>query len=144
MENINWLSMVLATLTPMILGFIYYHPKVAGGVWMKSLGITEADIAKNNMVKTMIISIIMAFFLSCFLINFNNSPSQEGVFDTFKHGAFHGLFVGIIVAVPVLVMNGLFELKSLANLTINAVYWVITLAVMGGILDAMNHWPNTM
>ena len=25
MEHVNWLSMVLATLVPMVMGFIYYH-----------------------------------------------------------------------------------------------------------------------
>lgn len=25
---------------------------------------------------------------------------------------------------------------------INVFYWIITLALMGGILDAMNHWQN--
>lgn len=142
MENVNWLSMVIATILPMVVGFIYYNPKVFGNAWMKSLGITEEDIKKQNMAKTYGIALVMSFLLAFFLINFNNAPGQEGEFDTFKHGAFHGLFLGIVMALPILMTNGLFELKSLKNIFINVGYWIITLVLMGGVLDAMNHWPN--
>lgn len=144
MENVNWLSMAISTIIPMVVGFIYYHPKVFGNAWMNSLGITEEDIRKQNMAKTYGIAIVMSFILSFFLLNFNNMPGQEGEFDTFKHGAFHGMFVTIVIAMPLLMTNGLFELKSLKNIFINIGYWLITLVLMGGVLDAMNHWPNTM
>jgi len=144
MENVNWLSMVIATITPMVVGFIYYNPKVFGNIWMKSLGITEEDIKKQNMAKTYGIAIVMSFILAFFLLNFNNSPGQEGEFDSFKHGAFHGLFLTIVVAMPILMTNGLFELKNLKNIFINIGYWLITFVLMGGVLDAMNHWPNEM
>lgn len=144
MENTNILSLVIATLIPMIVGFIYYNPKVAGNAWMSSIGITEEDIrTKGKPALTYSIALIMSFLLAFFLLNFNNGPGQEGEFDTFGHGAFHGVFIGIVVAMPVLMTNGLFELKSLKNIFINLVYWLITLALMGGVLDVMNHWPNT-
>ncbi|MCP3933144.1 MAG: DUF1761 domain-containing protein [Bacteroidetes bacterium] len=142
MENLNWLSLIIATLIPMIVGFIYYNPKVVGGAWMKSLGITEEDTKKGNMAVTFGVSLVMSFLLAFFMVNFCNQPGQEGEFDTFKHGAFHGAFLGIVVAMPVLVTNGLFELKNFKNLGINVVYWIIALSLMGGVLDAMNHWPN--
>ena len=142
MENVNWLSMVIATILPMVVGFIYYHPKLFGNAWMKTLGITEEDIKKQNMGMTYGIALVMSFLLAFFLLNFNNSPGQEGQFDTFGHGAFHGLFLTIVMAMPILMTNGLFELKSLKNIFINIGYWLITLVLMGGVLDAMNHWPN--
>ena len=142
MENVNWLSMGIATIIPMVVGFIYYHPKLFGTAWMNSLGITEEDIKKQNMAKTYGIAIMMSFLLSFFLINFNNSPGQEGEFDSFKHGAFHGLFLTVVIAMPILMTNGLFELKNLKNIFINIGYWLITLVLMGGVLDVMNHWPN--
>ena len=142
MENVNWLSLVIATLTPMIIGFIYYNKNVVGTAWMKALGKTEEELKQGNMAVIFGVSIVMSFLLAFFLLNFNNSPGQEGEFDTFKHGAFHGLFLGIVVAMPILVTNGLFEQKKGKLIIIDLIYWVLTLAVMGGILDAMNHWPN--
>jgi Protein of unknown function (DUF1761) len=142
MENTNWLSIVIATLIPIIIGFIYYNRNVFGKAWMQSLGINEDDLGKGNKAVIFGVSLVMSFLLAFFLLNFNNSPGQEGEFDTFKHGAFHGLFIGIVVGMPILVTNGLFELKNFKNLIINVGYWIITLALMGGILDSMNHWPN--
>ena len=43
---------------------------------------------------------------------------------------------------PVLVTNGLFERKNLKNLAINTLYWIITIGLMGGVIDMLNHWPN--
>ena len=38
MPQPNLLAIVIAALIPMFMGFIYYHPKVFGKVWMDSLG----------------------------------------------------------------------------------------------------------
>ncbi|MDU8886246.1 DUF1761 domain-containing protein [Yeosuana sp. MJ-SS3] len=142
MEQINWLSLIIATLTPSIVGMIYYHPKIFGTVWMKSIGLTEEDFKKQNRVLLFTISLVMSFILSFFLTNFNNSAGQEGEFDTFGHGAFHGLVLSLFIIMPVLVTGGMYELKKFKNIAINLVYWIITLALMGGIVDVMNHWPN--
>ena len=75
-------------------------------------------------------------------MNFNNTIGQEGEFDNFGHGAFHGIVVSLFIIMPVLIMGGMYELKKFKTLAINLVYWIITLALMGGVVDAMNHWPN--
>lgn len=143
MENVNWLSMILATLTPMLVGFIYYHKAVFGKAWMDSIGMTEEKAKEANKLVTFGVSIVLSFLLSVFLLNFcNDGINQEGEFDTFKHGAWHGAFLAIIVVTPVMITNGLFEQKSWKNMLINVGYWIITLALMCGILDAMNHWEN--
>lgn len=144
MEHVNWLSYVIAVLVPMIVGFIWYNPKVFGKAWMDSIGMTEEDAAKANMPVTFGISIVMSALLAFFMLYFVNAPAdQEGQYDTFGHGAFHGAFLAIIVAMPVLVTNGLFEQKNFKNLGINVAYWIVALALMGGVLDVMNHFPST-
>ena len=142
MPTPNILAIILAALIPMIVGFIYYHPKVFGKAWMQSLGLTEEDLKKGNMAVIFGVSLLMSFLLSMFLLVNVDGPGQEGQFDSFKHGAFHGTLIGFMVAMPVLVTNGLFERKNMKNLAINTVYWVITIALMAGVIDALNHWPN--
>jgi len=144
MEQINWLSLIIATLIPTVVGMIYYHPKAFGTVWMKSIGLSEEDFKKQNRVVLFSVSLIMSFILSFALLNFNNSAGagQEGEFDTFGHGAFHGLIVSLFIIMPVIVTGGMYELKNFKNIAINLVYWIITLALMGGTVDAMNHWTN--
>lgn len=143
MDNINWLSMVLATMTPMVIGYFYYHKALFGKVWMDSIGITDKKTNKVNTVITVGVALVFSFFLSFFLLDFNNGGiNQEGDFDTFKHGVWHGVFIAITTVTPVIIVNGLFGKRVWKNMLINILYWVITLALMGGILDAMNHWEN--
>ena len=142
MENINWLSMGIATITPMVIGFFYYHKAAFGRIWQDSISRSENKPSKVIMFS---ILIVFSFFLSFFLLNFNNDGiNQEGSFDTFQHGAWHGTFVAITVVAPVIVATTFFARKPLKNMFINIVYWIITLAIMGGTLDAMNHWENVI
>ena len=140
MENINWLSMVLATLIPMVTGFIYYHKALFGKAWMASIGMTDEKQKEGNMALIFGVSTIMSFLIAFFLMNFCNG--HEGEFDSFKHGAAHGAIISIFFVIPIFITNGLFEQKSWTNMLINGGYWLITLALMGGTLDAMNHFPN--
>ena len=141
MPQPNWIAILAGSLIPMIMGFIYYHPKLFGTAWMKSLGMNEADLKQGNMGVILGISLFMSFIMSFFILGNVDGPGQEGQYDTFRHGAVHGAILGIMVAMPVLVTNGLFERKNLKNLLINTLYWVITLTLMGGVIDALNHWP---
>lgn len=147
MPPINWLSILIATLIPMLLGFVYYHKALFGKAWMASLGMTEEDIQKGNMGMIFGVSLVCAFLIAFFVVFNVNGPGQEGVnreFDTFKHGMGHGLILSILFVVPIMITNGLFERKKWKNLLINAGYWILCLMIMGGILDAMNHWPNDL
>ncbi|MEP6794388.1 MAG: DUF1761 domain-containing protein [Saprospiraceae bacterium] len=144
MPPTNWLAILISTLIPMIVGFIYYHDKVFGKAWMDSMGFTKDTLKKGNMAVIFGVSLLMSLLLSMFVLNYVDGPGQEGQFDSFKHGALHGVLLSLFVAMPVMVINGLFERKNFKNLAINILYWVITLALMGGTIDAMNHWPADM
>jgi hypothetical protein len=57
-------------------------------------------------------------------------------FRTFKHGALHGTIAGITIALPIIGTNALFERKSFKYVAINAGYWILTIALMGGCICA--------
>jgi len=140
--SINWLSVLIAALIPMVMGFIYYSPKVLGNVWMNSIGLKPEDAKKSNMVILFGVSFLMSLLLSQFILYNVDGPCQDmPQFDSFKHGAFHGLLLSTMVAAPVMITNGLFELRKWKTMLINVVYWVICMVLMGGILDMMNHSP---
>ena len=138
----SWLSLILAALVPMVMGFIYYHKAVLGKPWMEATGMTEEKAASGNMPVVFGVSIVMSLLLAFFMIGFCNQPGQEGEFDTFGHGVVHGIIIGIFVVTPVIVTNGLFEQLPWKLMLINSIYWILTIALMGGIVDAMNHFPN--
>jgi hypothetical protein len=161
MPNIGVVA--LAALIPMIIGFIYYNPKVVGKAWMNASGMTDEKIKGGNMPVILIVSLLLSFMLAMFLFSmvvhqsglFSLFAGEQGFgvegsetmndlnalmdrygnrFRTFGHGAFHGTLAGLFVILPVLGTNALFERKGFKYIMINVVYWTITLALMGGIL----------
>ncbi len=146
MYEVNWLAILVAAIVPTITGFLYYNPRVMGNTWMKSLGKTEEELRDGfNMPVAMIVGLVLSFIMAFLLDAILEMTHKElndagelifGSFHTFKHGAFHGLFYGIMFACPILITNGLYERKSWTNLLVNCGYWILTISIMCGILDA--------
>jgi hypothetical protein len=128
----SYLAIVLAGLIPMVLGYVWYHPKVFGGAWMKSLGLTEETVRQGNMAVSMGVATIIAIFLA-WRMNEYSSHTQPG-WSQFVHGFFHGAFSMGLPAALVLISNGLFQRNTWTNLIINALYWIVALGLMGSFL----------
>lgn len=142
MENINWIALVVAAIIPLITGFTWYHPKVFGTVWMKESGMTEEKAKNMNPGKTYGLAVLFAFIAAFFLLAQVMIGGGDGEIHgvapylTFKHGALHGALVGFLVVLPVFATNALFEQKSFKYVAINVGYWVVTFALMAGLLNA--------
>jgi hypothetical protein len=161
MLKLNFLLAAATALIPLLVGFIWYNPKVFGKAWMAGAGVTEEDGKKANMPLvfglTFIYSFMIAlslhfmtihqFGLQSLLIPENGHPitgSMEelkrlmdiygGSYRTFKHGALHGTITGIFFALPVVAVNGLFEHRGWKYILINAGFWTVCCAIMGGII----------
>jgi len=57
-------------------------------------------------------------------------------YRTFKHGAFHGTIAGIVLALPVISVGAMFERRGFKYIAIHAGYWIVSMALMGGIVCA--------
>ena len=157
---INPIAIPIAAVAALVVGFIWYNPKVFGNAWMKASGMTEEKMKGGNMAKIFGLALFFAALLSVQLMQMTNHqwgalgmvggdpttalPSFEAfmtdygtAFRTFKHGALHGALAGVFVALPIIGTNALFERKSAKYIFINAGYWIVTLAVMGAILCGM-------
>jgi hypothetical protein len=55
-------------------------------------------------------------------------------FRTFKHGALHGTITGFLFAMPIIGINALFERRGFKYIAINGGYWIVSLALMGGVI----------
>ena len=149
----------------MFTGFIWYGPKTFGNVWMREAGVSEEKIKSSNMALILSLTYVFSLFLSLILISvvihqshilsiladdpgmkdpnseislwLKNFMDQYGQnFRTFKHGAFHGTLSGIFYAFPIIAINALFERRSWKYIWIHTGYWILTLALMGGIVCA--------
>ncbi len=159
----NFLITAVAALIPMVLGFIWYNPKVFGTAWMNACGFTEEDLKGANMALIFILSYVFSFFLAStvnvlvihqfgFFSTLMSEPDLmvEGTetyqyaqdfmtkygdnFRTFKHGVLHGTLAGLFFVLPVLGTNALFERKGFKYIAVNVGYWTVCLALMGGVI----------
>ena len=65
--DINYLAVIAATLSTMVVGSIWYTPKVFGNYWMKAAGIKpsgKASDAIGPIIVTVIVSFITAWVLA--------------------------------------------------------------------------------
>lgn len=165
MMHLNWLAILVAALVPLMVGFIWYHPKVFGTAWMKASNTTEEKIKAGNMVVIFLISFVFSLMLAFemqFLVihqyhymsilvdeeGFNdpNSSMAKMVADfyadygnnfrTFKHGMLHGFMASLFIVLPVLGTNALFERKSWKYIWLNVGFWTVCFMLMGGIVSA--------
>ncbi len=134
----NVLSIVLSTLTPLLLATIFYRKQ-----FFRQSAEDINNTKRFNKVVFIGIALIASFLLSFFLLNFNNDGiNQEGQYDTFQHGAWHGGFVAVTIVIPVTLVLGVLSRKNWKGILTDIAFWLVSLILMGGIVDAMNHWQN--
>ena len=154
----NILAILVAAISALVVGFVWYNPKVFGNAWMQAADMTEEKIKSGNMAKIFVLALLFAFLLSASLqmlvihqtgaysmiggtVTDETLPSFQAFMDdygtafrTFKHGALHGVLAGLFIALPIIGTNALFERKSAKYILINSGYWIVTLTIMGGII----------
>ena len=127
----EYVAIVAGALVVMVLGFIWFHPKVLGRPWMEGAGLTEEQVKKFDPL-AMIGGILMAFVLSYALSRYA-SHEEEGLSE-FLHGMYHGVMPALLYVAPVLISKGLFERKKITWVLIGAAYWVLAISLVGGVV----------
>ncbi|MEZ5045971.1 MAG: DUF1761 domain-containing protein [Chitinophagaceae bacterium] len=158
----NFYIVFLTALVPLLVGFLWYNPKIFGTAWMNASGMTEEKAKGANMPLIFGLTYVLGLFLSTALYpmvihqmgvfsvlqtpDFNTPNSEASLFfkdfyskygsnfRTFKHGVFHGVLGGLFIGLPIIAVNALFERKGFKYIAINVGYWVISMAIMGGII----------
>lgn len=141
-QHINWLAILVATLMPMIIGFIYYHPKVLGGIWMRANGFDPSNMGTGPKPIQWLVAVVLSLMLAFWCrvqffdvhqtsLNFDGTPKD---WVTFQHGLAHGIFYGLLLVLPVFGTNAIFERRSLTYVLVNVGYWVVTLAAVCAIV----------
>jgi len=65
--DINYWAVVLATLSSMVVGSIWYTPRVFGNYWMKTAGVTPSGNSKDAIwpiIITLLVSFVTAWVLA--------------------------------------------------------------------------------
>ena len=155
----NFYPILASGIITLIAGFVWYHPKVFGTIWMREAKLTEEELSKGNMLKIFGLTYIYSLFIGMMMMpivihqfgamgmiggaspdvaqteSYIKFMSEYGnAYRTFKHGAFHGCMTGLFFVLPLIAVNGLFERKSWKYILINGGYWVLTLTIIGSLI----------
>lgn len=157
--EMNFYAILVAALTTLVVGSVWYSPMLFGNAWMKETGLTEEDLKKGSMVKifglTFVFSVMFALLLQTLCIHQfgplgmiggpefieTAEPSYAAfmadygtAFRTFKHGALHGFMSGLFLVFPLIAINGLFERRTWKYIFIHSGYWTVCTTIMGAIV----------
>ena len=157
----NWYMFLVAGLIPLVVGAIYYNPKVFGNAWMKVNGFTPETAGGGNMAVifglSYLFAVLISMAMSGFVIHqggafsmmapevmesgsavqneFNSLMEKYGENSrTFGHGALHGALVAIFFVMPILWTIALFEKRGWKWVLIHMGYWAICLLLIGGLI----------
>ncbi len=164
--ELNFIYAAVAALIPLLVGFVWYNPKIGfGNAWMKAADMTEEKMKSANMALIFGLSYILSLFVAVALFSLTihqmgtwgslmnepgfqeMDPNADAViyfknymalygdrFRHFGHGALHGTIAGFTLALPIIGIIALFERKGFKYVAIHAGYWIVSLALMGGVI----------
>jgi Protein of unknown function (DUF1761) len=161
--NLNVIAILSSALVPLIVGFIWYNPKVMGTIWMRETGIKPESNQDIKMAPILIANLVAGVFLAAGLVAIvihqqaiysilaneasmkdPSSPLSQYVADfmskygsnfrTFKHGMLHGFLATVMLILPAVTVSSLWERRSWKYIGLTFGYWAITLMLMGGII----------
>jgi hypothetical protein len=169
MHQFNWFAVcALAALVPMIMGFLWYSKALFGNSWMRANRFHPEDMKASGgrMAMTFILAyvssymialvlstiVIHQFALGSIIANDKSDAAKNWImstmkdygsnFRTFRHGIVHGIITSIFLVLPIISIISLFERRSWKYVFIHWGYWLVTLALMGGVICQFAKLPG--
>lgn len=133
-SQINWLAVLLAFVSSMVVGFLWYMPAVLGRRWMQAIGKTEEDLKNIDggagiwipmVVAAAFTSILLAILISALELN------------TFLAAGFFALIVALIFRAGGHVIHNGFAGRPSAVTVIDAGHDIVAMTIAGAIIGAM-------
>lgn len=133
LSDISIVGVVVATLVNQVIGFVYFHPKVFGTVWMNLLGRKPDDPPTTPLGAAIgfgtLAALVSSVALAVIILTFGGA------------GWVDGLGLGALVAVgfliPVLGTDAVYSGRSFNLYFLNATYYVIAFMAMGAVIGAL-------
>ena len=137
LPDINYWAVILATLSSMIVGSIWYTPKVFGNYWMKAANVTpsgKASDAAGPIIVTVLVSFITAWVLA----------GASFIAWDFYGGSFfwNALFTGVVLwagfTAARFITHDAFDQRPSGLTILNIAHELVTIVIMAIIIGV---WP---
>jgi hypothetical protein len=135
--TVNWWAIILAMLSTIVVGSVWYAKPVFGRAWMKLIGKSDKDLEKNGMVKPIVLTLIASFFSAAILAYaavlcqdfFQNSHLEAALLTAFW------LWLGFVAAR--MLTHDAFEGRPWQLTALNLLHELVTFMVMGLIIGLL-------
>jgi hypothetical protein len=134
-SQLNWLAVLLAFISSMVIGFVWYMPAVLGRRWMAAIGKTEEDLKNISggagiWVPMMVAAALTAVLLAVLI-------SKLGLDNAVAGGWFALVLALVFRAGGHLIHNG-FAGRPAAVTLIDSGHDLLAMTVAGAIIGAMS------
>ncbi len=138
--EINYLAVIAATLSSMVVGAVWYTPKVFGNYWMKASGVTPSGDSKDALrpiLLTLVVSFVTAWVLA---------GASYIAFD-FYGGSFltSALLTGLLLwggfTAARFITHDAFDKRPAGLTVLNVMHELVTIVIMALIIGV---WPPAL
>jgi hypothetical protein len=135
MHSLNWLAVLVAAVTSMILGFLWYSPLLFAKAWVREMGYDLNDKAKMEEMRksagpayagSFVASLLSAFTLALIFHGMRVEELHFGIMASFH------IWLGFVATVQF--TGALFAKQSMKLFAIKTGYQLVCYVVMGIIL----------
>jgi len=135
--NVNWLAVVLATVSSMVVGSVWYARGVFGNKWIKLAKIDTKKMQGKGAGKAIVVTLFVSF-LTAFVLAHVTFLAHNYFGDSFLQDSFSTAFwvwAGFIAAR--FITHDAFEGRPMALTCMNVAHEFVTIMVMALIIGAM-------
>ena len=135
--EINYIAVVLATLSSMIIGSIWYTPRVFGNYWMKAANITPSGKPSDS-VRPILVTLVVSFITAWVLAGavFISFAFYGGSF--FVNAVITGILLWAGFTAARFVTHDAFDGRPSGLTVLNIAHEFVTIVVMAIIIGV---WP---
>jgi hypothetical protein len=135
MHSLNWLAILVAAISTMVFGFLWYSPLLFAKAWTREMGYDPNDKAKMDEMRkgagpayagSFVASLISAFTLALILHGMRADSLHFGLMASFH------IWLGFVATVQF--TGALFAKQSMKLFGINTGYQLVCFLAMGAIL----------
>lgn len=130
---INYLAVFIAGLSTMLVGSVWYNPKVFGNTWMKLAKIDKKQTEKGE-IKPMIIAFVMSFITAFILAHFSFLAYQYYSYSFLSISLITSFLLWIGFTAVRIITHDAFEGRLWKLTILNISHELVTILVMGLII----------
>lgn len=132
MFEVAFLPILFAGVVSVVIGFVWYHPKVFGAAWIRLTNLSPEAVEKGKKRMPLLAFFgLLASMLAAYVMNYFGIA--WGVYDVI--GAIElGFWIWVGFVAPTMLGIVLWEQKSFKLYLINSLYWLVSFIAMAIIL----------